>query len=281
MKTKIILEFGCNHQGQISLAERMIDDANRLGVWGVKFQKRDLKSFPEELKNKPRDLKNSFGKTYYEHRRVLEFTAAQIGYLKNYAEQNNLCFICSAFDLASLKELATLNIDYIKLPSQLYSDNKLQSEIIKLKERLKFKIFVSTGMHNAKEIVENSWLNYADLIFHCISSYPCHLKEMNLLFIQCLKELSIRFNQFKIGYSSHDFNGYGIKYAVLSGAEYIERHYTLDKKMKGSDHSTVSSDFEEMQEIISNIEEAEKMLGDNKRECGPGELRVRKIYRGF
>lgn len=279
MKTKIILEFGCNHQGDLNIAVDMINQASLLGVYGVKFQKRDIESMPEELKQKPRDPDTSFGKNYYEHRKALEFSSEQLFDLKEYAENKGIVFSCSAFDLESAYKIAELDCKHIKLPSQLYSDKRLQKQLAIMKETFGLHISVSTGMHNYEEVVNNEWLNIADVIYHCISIYPCELKEMNLSFIAALNHMA-HDNAYKVGYSSHDTGGLGIKHAVIAGADYIERHFTLDKKMKGSDHSTVSSDYGEMQRIIEDIKMAEEILG-NKRECNEGERATRKIYRGF
>lgn len=282
LKTKIILEAGCNHNGEIGIATDMICEASRLGVWGIKFQKRDCNLIPDDVKKKTRDLSNSFGKTYYEHRLALEFDAEEMNTIKTVAEKMGLKFLCSAFDINSLKTLVDIGCEYIKLPSQLYTDKKLQTELIDAKSFSGIKALVSTGMHSAEEILNNLWLDYADIIFHCISVYPCNISDMNIVFIQALKEIvSHHENDCAIGYSSHDFEGRGIPYAIAAGAEYIERHYTLDKKMKGSDHSTVSSDLKEIKNIIQEINLIEEILGDSKRECSEKELQVRKIYRGF
>ena len=281
MKTKLILEFGCNHNGEMSIACDMISKANEIGAWGIKFQKRDVESIPGNVKNIERSLHNSFGKTYYEHRKALEFSIEEIEALKNVTEKCGLKFICSVFDLNSLIDLAAIGCKYIKLPSQLYSNKFLQKELITLKKTFNCSAMVSTGMHSAEEILNNGWLDYADIIFHCISIYPCDISDMNIVFIRALKEMSRRHNNFSVGYSSHDFEGKGIPFAIAAGAEYIERHFTIDKKMKGSDHSTVSSDMYEIVNIIHSIVEIEEILGDEKRECNEREKQIRKIYRGF
>src|SRR3989304_362753 len=84
MKTKLILELGCNHQGDIDIAQKMIDATAELGAWAVKFQKRDIESFSEGLKLLPRKPENSFGPNYYEHRKALELTIDQIARLRNH-----------------------------------------------------------------------------------------------------------------------------------------------------------------------------------------------------
>lgn len=275
-KIKLLLETGCNHQGNINIAKDMIATARLLGVWGVKFQKRDIESIPDDVKIKPRSLDDSFGKNYYEHRKALEFSIEQMSTLKNFTEKNGLEFVCSAFDSKSIDDLISIDCKYIKLPSQLFSDEKLFKKLC-FENKNTFEIFISTGMHEWEEIQNNPWLNEANVIFHCISTYPAKLSEMNLDTIRNLKEIT----DAKIGYSSHENEGMGIKFAIFAGATYIERHFTLNTEWKGSDHGTVSSDPDEIKRIISDIEWTEKLLGTQDRLCKLKERKVRKIYRGF
>lgn len=279
MKSRLLLETGCNHQGDITIAKEMIIKASELGVWGVKFQKRDIEDIPDEVKKKPRNMSNSFGTNYYLHRKALEFTNKQMKELKEFTEKNNLEFVCSAFDEKSIDNLISINCHYIKLPSQLLTRKDLMEKLIDLRSKKgnSFKILVSTGMHEWEEINDNDWIDFADIIFHCISVYPAKVTEMNLETIKQLKDITTA----KIGYSSHENEGYGIKFAVFAGAEYIERHFTLNTEMKGSDHGTVSSDPDEIKRIIADIEWAEKILGTSDRLCKLKERQVRKIYRGF
>lgn len=280
MKTKIILEMGCNHQGDINLAKRMIDDAKKLGVWGVKFQKRDIDSIPENIKIKKRSLHNSFGETYYEHRKILEFSIDEIKELKEYTEKQGLEFLCSAFDIISIQQLDKIKCKYIKLPSQFFSNEEMIQTLNECKND-PIKIG-STGMHTEFEVYE--YFDNFDIVFHCNSVYPHSIYETYIMVIIRLSKMTQESwpeRCIEIGYSSHDENGESIKYAINAGAKYIERHYTLNKTMKGSDHSTVSSDFEEIKNIISQIKYIEKILGTGKVKLSKKEKITRKIYRGF
>jgi sialic acid synthase SpsE len=195
--------------------------------------------------------------------------------LKECTEGKGLKFICTAFDYQSILDLLSIECCHIKLPSQLYSDLGLQNKIDKLKTEYNFQIWVSTGMHSANEIFKNDWMKIADVLFHCISVYPACITNMNLNTLRQLVEVRTG-----VGYSSHENEGLGIKFAVLIGAEYVERHFTLNKEWKGSDHGTVSSDIKEMKRIISEIEYVEQILGTQERLCSLKEKVVRKIYRG-
>ena len=142
-----------------------------------------------------------------------------------------------------------------------------------MKRYEKFK-FVSTGMHTLKEIIDNPFLNYYDCVFFCRSVYPCTLKQINFIDMIKIKQKLLC----PVGYSSHDENGEAIKYAVLLGAKYIERHYTLDKNMKGSDH-VISSDYDDMIKIIKEIKESESILGETNQDLCDEERKNKLIYR--
>lgn len=273
MKTKIILEIGYNHQGDIELAKKMIDEAAKLKIWGVKFQKWDVEGIPENIKNKLRNDKNAFGKTYYEHRKALEFSISQLKELKEYTENKKLKFACSGKDFRSIKLLVeNLKCKYIKLPSQRYKDHDIYLYLMKNKIKRNLFIMVSTGMHLENEIPKSRWTTQADVRFHCISDYPAKLEQCDFAFMRKI--------EFYNGYSSHEKNGIAVKFAVALGAEYIERHFTLDKTAKGTDNA-ISSDVKEMKKIINEIQLSEKICGDGHRHLSEKELLNRNFYKGF
>ncbi len=275
METRIILELCCNHQGSKQIAKRMIDEAVELNCWGVKFQKRDIESMPEEQKSMPRNSGNSFGPTYYEHRKALEFDTHEMLELKKYAEKKGLKAIVSVFDMVSAKEMVDIGFEYVKLPSQLYTNIKM----VKFLGKSDSKLIGSTGMHTLNEIKHFHYNYQYDIIMFCRSIYPCNLQEISFGNFTALQKM-LDWEIIDFGYSSHDQEGQGIKYAVVLGAKYIERHYTLDKTWKGSDHS-ISSDFEEMKKIIKEIEFIEKYINVRSFELSEKEKKVRKRYRGF
>lgn len=269
LRTKIIAEIGYNHNGSIELAKEMIEAAADLNLWAVKFQKWAVDDFPKWLKRQERSIENSFGLTYYDHRKFLEFSIDQHAQLKEYAESLGLQYICSGKDFTSVKELVDeLKIKYIKLPSQRLIDQSI-FDYLKPKKIIKM---ISTGMSYEKEIVESRWLKEADVIMHCVSLYPARIEDCDFGFL--------RNNSFFNGYSSHEEDGSAIKYAVMLGCEYIERHFTTDKTLKGSDHK-ISSDPDEMRRIITEIREAEIIFGDGKRNISGNEQKIRDFYREF
>jgi len=273
MNTKIIAEIGYNHQGSMQKAQIMMREAAKLGLWAIKFQKWDIDSFPEKIKNIKRNPENSLGDTFYEHRKAVEFSIDQHIELKETAEKNGLVYICSGKELNSVIDLVEkIKCKYIKLPSQRYKDHEIFKYLCKNKQKYGLKILVSTGMCHDNEIPLSAWPKVADVIFHCISLYPAQLNECDL---GVMKKYS-----FYNGYSSHEVHGKAIKYAVGQGIKYIERHYTFDKEAKGSDHK-ISSDYKEMKRIIKEIKEAEIVYGSGNREITKKELEIRKYYRGF
>lgn len=277
-RTKIILEFGCNHNGSIENAYKMLDEAIQLGVWGIKLQKRDLSLLEYGAKYIPRKAVNSFGENYYEHRKALEFSIDQIKELKTYAEKYGLEVMVTAFDTNSIKQLKDIGLKYIKIPSQLLSNYEMNRELFKAKlENVYLKIICSTGMHTIREVTEWQYIDAFDIIMYCKSIYPADINKINMINFQ---ELRKKLNNC-IGYSSHDKKGFAIPCAVILGAEYIERHYTLDKTMKGSDHTTVSSDFDEMEGIIEEIKYAEMIMGSPEWDelQSDEEKKIKRVYR--
>lgn len=270
----MILEFGCNHNGDLNIATEMIDVAAILGVWGIKFQKRDVEGNKEKWKCVLRNPETSFGDNYYAHRKSLEFDLDVHRYLKEYAEDLGLTYMCTAFDKKSVDDLLSIGCEYIKLPSQLFSNKDGVRDYL-LKKNVN--TILSVGMHAQEEISENleyMFKNrlYPNVVYHCVSMYPFNSGAARLSNLYLLNDWPIT-----IGYSSHDINGDAIYSAVLCGAEWIERHFTLDKNMKGSDHSTVSSEPGEILSIMDAIESAEKILDP---EVSFDELAIRKKYMG-
>jgi sialic acid synthase SpsE len=261
----------------MEIAKHMIDDAAELKVWAIKFQKRDLASMPEGWKYQKRDPVTSFGSTYYDHRAALEFNNTQILELKTYAEKKGLQTIVSCFDVKSIIDMRNIGFKYIKLPSQFYSNFAMNQEILKPCDGSDIIAMASTGMHTLKEITDWQFFHAFDILFFCTSIYPCELRQIDFNKFLCMQfDVGMK----KIGYSSHDKNGEAIKYFILLGIEYLERHYTPDKKMKGGDHGTVSSNFVEMKEILETIEEFENLRKVNF-DLLSEEKKIRMMYRGF
>ncbi|MBQ8261298.1 MAG: N-acetylneuraminate synthase family protein [Lachnospiraceae bacterium] len=238
----LIAEIGCNHMGDMKIAKEMIETAAVFcKVDAVKFQKRcNRELLTEEQYNAPHpNPENSYGKTYGEHREYLEFTAEQHKELQDYCKQFGIEYITSVWDLTSAKEIAALKPSVIKIPSACNNNYEMLQWLC---ENFSGEIQISFGMttrEEEKEIVELFERNgrSKDLtIFCCTSGYPVPMKDV------CLLEITRLIDTYgsrvkRVGFSGHH-NGIAIDVAALTlGAEVFERHYTLDRTWKGTDHA--------------------------------------------
>lgn len=238
----VIAEIGCNHKGDFEIAKEMIITAKIFcKADAVKFQKRTVREvLSKEEYNAPHpNPYNSYGNTYGEHREFLEFTIEQHRELKKLCDELGIIYSCSVWDLKSAQEIASLNPSFIKIPSAL-SDN---FEVLDwLCQNYMGEIHVSTGMTTKQEIksiveffVEKK-RNKDLVIYHCTSGYPIEFKDACLLEIVKLREEYADMVKL-IAFSGHH-NGIAIDVAAYTlGASIIERHYTLNRTWKGTDHA--------------------------------------------
>ena len=239
---EIIAEIGCNHKGNMEIACEMIRIAKVFcDVDFVKFQKRNPRELLTERQyNSPHPVSyHAYGNTYGEHREHLEFTIEQHARLKEYCEEIGIKYACSVWDLTSLKEIMELNPDYIKIPSAANTHWELLEYMIK---NYYGDFHLSLGMTTREEeknisdlFKQNNMLDRL-VLYHCTSGYPVPPEDIHLLEIKKLVEKYS--NKVKgIGFSAH-YTGIGLDGpAYLLGASYIERHFTLDRAWKGTDHA--------------------------------------------
>ncbi|GAL61474.1 N-acetylneuraminate synthase family protein [Algibacter lectus] len=241
-KPYIIAEIGCNHKGDMQIAKELIQMAKIFcNVDAVKFQKRhNIELLTEEQYNNPHpNPSNSYGDTYGEHREYLEFSVTQHQELKSFCESIDIDYSTSVWDLTSAKEIASLQPKFIKIPSAC---NNNVTMLEWLCEHYKGELHISTGMTTKSEIEDLVQLfskhNRAkDLVlYNCTSGYPVPFEDVCLLDINLLIENYG--NQVKhIGFSGHHL-GIAVDVAAYTlGAPIIERHYTLDRTWKGTDHA--------------------------------------------
>ena len=239
---KIVSEIGCNHKGSMEIAKEMVKvTAEFVGADYVKFQKRTNKELlsEEEYSTPHPNPKNSYGATYGEHREFLEFSVEQHEELKHFCEKLNIGYATSVWDFTSAKEIAALKPDFIKIPSAC---NLNFAVVDYLLSDYSGDIHVSLGMTNRaeeKRIIErfeDSGVLDRLVLYACTSGYPVPHQDV------CLLEIK-RFNQYykdrvkAIGFSGHHL-GIAIDVAAQTlGAEWIERHFTLDRTWKGTDHA--------------------------------------------
>lgn len=254
----VVAEIGINHNGSIDLALEMVRAAHRVGCDAVKFQKRtvDVVYTAEELA-KPR--KSPLGETNGDLKHGLEFGRKDYERIAALCAELGITWYASPWDEASVDFLVALDVPYLKLASASVTDRALLVHAA----RTGVPLLVSTGMCNLKmveavvETIEEAGGEIACL-YHCTSTYPALPEEINLAGISTLRE---RFPHLKIGYSGHED---GILPSILSiafGAVSVERHFTLDRTMWGSDQSA-SIDVAQVKEMIAGIRLAEKVRGD-------------------
>lgn len=268
----IVAEIGINHNGDVGLAKRLIDEAFKANVDAVKFQKRNTESLlTKSMLNKPYVSDNSFGSTYGEHRNKLELSDEDWESLSEYSKNKGLEFFASAWDVLSVDKLYDLNVCAYKITSSDVTNLPLIEYVVKKGKP----IILSTGMSTVDEIDEAVFLirKYTDdlILLHCVSSYPCEDSRVNLRVINTLRE------RYKVlvGYSGHEKSGYIVSLGAVSlGACLIERHFTVDRTLRGTDHAA-SLNPEGLTNLVANIRKFEASLGDGYKKILDEEVVVR------
>jgi sialic acid synthase len=276
----IIAEVGCNHKGNLEIAKEMSKIAIiECGVNIVKFQKRTPKELlTEEQYNSPHPVPaNSYGKTYGEHREFLEFNILQHRELKDYIEKLDGIYSCSVWDLPAAREIVSLNPKMIKIPSACNMNFILLEFLAKHYDG---EIHLSMGMTERNEEVEiikffEKYNRLKDIIIYsCVSDYPVDSENI------CLMDVYLKNSQYKkrikgIGFSGHHIDTIPDIAAFTLGANYIERHFTLDKKWKGTDHKA-SLEPDELKQLKDNLSEIEKALHYKPKDILDCELKQRE-----
>ena len=238
----VIAEIGCNHKGDMNIAKELIKVAKIFcKVDAVKFQKRNNKELLTESQyNAPHpNPVNAYGETYGEHREFLEFTVEQHQELKDFCEEMEITYSTSVWDLTSAKEIASLQPKFIKIPSACNNHFEMLNWLC---ENYSGEIHISTGMTTKNEIGDlvdfftEKGRNKDLVIYNCTSGYPVPFEDVCLLEITRLKQL-YEGRVKHIGFSGHHL-GIAVDVAAFTlGANVVERHYTLDRTWKGTDHA--------------------------------------------
>lgn len=274
MATKIIAEIGINHNGDISLAKKMIDLAVIAGCDAVKFQKRTVdKVYTKEYLDGYRE--SPWGTTQREQKEGLEFSYDEYSEIDRYCKEKRIDWFASAWDIDSQKFLQKFDLKYNKVASAMLTNDELLEEIAKEGRYT----YIATGMSTYEEIdhaveVFNK-KNCPYEIMHCNSTYPMKNQDANISLIPVLRE-RYRCN---IGYSGHESGYLASLVAVSLGATSIERHITMDKNMYGSDQKA-SIEPSELILMVKEIREIEKILGDGQKVLSEAENEVKKKLRG-
>lgn len=268
----IIAEIGINHNGDINLAKKLIKEAKEAGCEAVKFQKRtvDVVYTKDEL-GKLRE--NPFGTTNGDLKRGLEFSKENYTEIDKYCKQLDLCWFASPWDEASVDFLDEFEVPCYKIASASLTDDGLLNHI-----RLKNKpIIMSVGMSSEIEVEHAVEVLGRDnlILLHTVSTYPAKAEHINLNAIKALEE---KYPDIPIGYSGHETRDAISLAAVAMGACVIERHFTLDKNMWGSDQKA-SIEPQEMKNLIEEIRCIESAMGTGKIECIEEEIPVKEKLR--
>lgn len=256
--TFLIAEIGINHNGDINIAKKLIDNASMCGFNAVKFQKRtiDIVYSKKELE---KYRESPWGTTQREQKQGLEFSEKEYDIIDLYCKKKNINWFASAWDIKSLEFLDKYNLKYNKIASAMIVDKAFLTEVAKRNQHT----FISTGMSTLNDIsiaVDIFRKNNASFeLMHCVSTYPAKAEDINLNTIPALKD------KFKcdVGYSGHE-NGIAISLAAyILNISSLERHITLDRTMYGSDQAA-SIEYSGMKNLVESIEKIKKSFGTNK-----------------
>lgn len=266
-----VAEIGINHNGDVSIARKLISAALLAGCDAVKFQKRtvDIVYTPEELA-KPRE--NPFGPTNGDLKRGLEFGYEEYKIIDEYCKSHNIMWFASCWDTASVDFIEQFGPPCYKIASASLTDD----DLLCYHRQYKRPILLSTGMSTIEQIdhaVEVLGTNDL-IILHCTSTYPSNVEELNLKAISMLKK---RY-KVPIGYSGHEVGLSTTVAASVLGACMIERHITLDRSMWGSDQAA-SVEPQGFTKIVRDIRVIERALGDGKKNLYDSEIPIMKKLR--
>ena len=263
-RAKVIAEIGCNHKGDMEIARELIKVAKIFcNADMVKFQKRFNKELlTEEQYNSPHpNPMHAYGETYGEHREYLEFTKEQHAELKKFCESMDIEYSTSVWDLTSAKEMSELNPLSMKIPSACNNNTEMLEWLCKYYEG---EIHVSTGMTTQDEIKELVDLfvlhgrNKDVVLYSCTSGYPVPFEDISLLEITRLIDNYGDVVK-DIGFSGHHLGIAADVVAYALGAVVIERHYTLDRTWKGTDHAA-SLEPDGLRRLVRDLRAVEKSL---------------------
>lgn len=269
----VIAEIGINHNGSIDFAKKIIDDSIKAGCDAVKFQKRTPEiCVPKELWEVQRETPWGI-MSYIDYKYKVEFGEDEFKEIDRYCREKGIEWFASCWDEPSVDFIEQFNPVMYKAASASLTD----IELLKKMKATGKPLMISTGMSTMEEITAAVDKIGRDnlLIAHSTSSYPAPVDELNLNMIKTLKEM---YPECPIGYSGHEV-GLAPTYAAVSlGAEFVERHVTLDRAMWGSDHAA-SVEMHGVERLISHIRDIEKALGDGVKKVYESEIGPRKKLR--
>jgi len=268
MSLYLIAEIGINHNGDIEIAKKLIDAAHKAGFDAVKFQKRAIdKVYTREFLDSPRE--SPWGKTQRDQKEGLEFSLEEYREIDRYCKGLGIAWSASAWDIDSQRFLQQFDLPFNKVASAMLGHWPLLREIASEKR----KTYISTGMSTLEdidkvvELFEKAGCSYE--LMHCNSTYPMQESEANLL---CIPMLRRRYGC-DVGYSGHERGLAPTLAAVALGACVVERHFTLNRNLPGTDHQ-LSLDTAQFKILVAMIREVEQALSITKKHVFPQERMV-------
>jgi len=264
----LIGEIGINHNGSLEVAKQLMFNAASLKWDAVKFQKRTIDVvYSQNFLDSPRH--SPWGTTQRHQKEGLEFGSNEYDVIDNYAEELNLEWSASAWDIESLVFLDRYNLAFHKIASAMLTNIEFVNEVA---NRGKL-TYISTGMSSISDIdkVVQTFQDHKTefVLMHTVSTYPAHESTLNLA---CIPTLARRYNC-RVGYSGHEVSVSPSIVAASLGACVIERHITLDRAMYGSDQSS-SLEYGGMQQLSNIIHKLPSMIGDGIKTTSPEEQDV-------
>jgi len=264
----VIAEIGHNHQGNLDTCKEMFRKAKECGATAVKLQKRDNRAlYTAEAYNKAYNSENAYGATYGAHREALEFGFEQYSELKKYAKELGITFFSTAFDIQSADFLQKLDMPAYKIASGDLKNIPLLKHVAKIGKPM----IVSTGggkMEDVRRAYEAIMpINKNLTILQCTAGYPAKFEELNLNVIASFRR---EFPDIVVGLSSHD-NGIAMAVAAyVLGARVVEKHFTLNRAWKGTDHA-FSLEPQGLQKMVRDLQRIRVALGDGVKTTYPSE----------
>ena len=278
-KIELIAEIGVNHNGNLSLAKKLIKKASLAGADYAKFQIFEANKLAIKKSKKAKYQNENLNKniSQYEMLKNYEISKLDIQKLNDYCKKHKIKFLASCFDVDSLKLYSSLNNDTVKIPSGEINNLHLIEYAAK-----KFKkLIISTGMSNyleiakaIKTVIKQGVSKKNITLLQCTTDYPALPEEANL---NCMEEFKKKFGT-QIGYSDHTEGTICSIVAVSRGATIIEKHFTLNKKLKGPDHKA-SMDFKELKDLNVKIKVVKNILGSKIKKLTRSELKNIKYVR--
>ena len=277
MSVYIIAEAGINHNGNVELAKKLVDAAKEAGADAIKFQtfkaeeclSKYAKKAEYQKKNDPTQ------ETQFEMTRRLQLPFEAFDQLKKYCEQRGIHFLSTPDGTESLNYLLHLQVPIIKISSTDMTNYRFLKEIAQTGKKL----ILSTGMSNLGDVEKALDVilgqgNSDIVLMHCTTDYPTDIKDVNLKAMLTLKSAF----GVSVGYSDHTLGFEAAISATALGAEYIEKHITLDREMKGPDHKA-SMTQEDFKLYLKYIRNTECLLGNGRKKPTLNELSIMKQTR--